>query len=332
MGEIVPGGEWGKQVDVCKAPGRLTTGTTTVVRTAVVPRSQGLWWEGQPRWGQARLQFHFPSHVSAVLLPQHPSQTSNTSAQGTVSPQQGEPRSCRGSGAEPVGSGLGADQPHRTLPLGTHLSLSHLCLTHLCHICLCLSRLNSHTYATHTCASYTPVPLTHLCHTHLCLSRLNSHTYATHTCASYTPVPHTHLCLSHTCAIHSCAIHTCAIHTCASHVCASHTPVPHTPVPLTHLCHTCLRLSRLNSHTCATHTCASHTPVPHTHLCLTHTPVSPIHREPASHLPEVMSGGEMRGRWTCHIPRPAAGGSFSGRGWEMRGWVGGPSPELPPAK
>ena len=229
MGEIVPGGEWGKQVDVCKAPGRLTTGTTTVVRTAVVPRSQGLWWEGQPRWGQARLQFHFPSHVSAVLLPQHPSQTSNTSAQGTVSPQQGEPRSCRGSGAEPVGSGLGADQPHRTLPLGTHLSLSHLCLTHLCHICLCLSRLNSHTYATHTCASYTPVPLTHLCHTHLCLSRLClSHTCASHTCASHTPVPHLPAPLT------SELTHLCHTHLCLTHTCASHTPLPHTHTCVTH--------------------------------------------------------------------------------------------------
>ena len=67
-----------------------------------------------------------------------------------------------------------------------------------------------------------------------------------------------------------------------------------------------------------THTCDNPTPVPHTHLCLTHTPephtpVSPICREPASHLTEVMSGGELRGRWTCHIPRPVAAGGFSGR-------------------
>lgn len=157
-----------------------------------------------------------------------------------------------------MGSGLGADQPHRTLPPGTHLSLSHLCHTNLCL---------THTPMTqpHTCASPAPVlltsELTHLCHTHLCLI----------------PVPHTHTCDT-------------------------------TP------------------HLCLTHTCASHTPEPH-------TPVTPIRRESASHLTEVMSGGELRGRWTCHIPRPVAAGGFSGR-WGGRG-VGGrtqPSPELPPAK
>ena len=141
-----------------------------MARTPAVPKSQGLWWEGQPRWGQARLKFHFPSHVSAVLLPQHPSRTPSTSSQGTISPQQHEPRSYRGSRAEPVGWGPGADQPHRPLPPGTHLSLNHLCHTHLCHTCLCLSHLNSH-----------------LCHTHL---------------------HHTHLCHTHTCASHTCVTHT----------------------------------------------------------------------------------------------------------------------------
>ena len=93
---------------------------------------------------------------------------------------------------------------------------------------------------------------------------------------------------------------TCPSTTCATHTCASDTPVPHLPVPLT---------PKL---TPVPHTPASHTPVPHT--AVPHTPVSPICREPASHLTEVMSGGDLSGQWPCYIPRLAAAGDFSGRG------------------